>query len=174
MEGTFIVGDARFLPFRSSSFDVVFSYSVLQHFGREDLLKTLVETERVLRASGIAKIQMANALGLRSVYHQARRGFRAATGFEVRYWTPRGLRLAFEGAIGPTELEVDGYFSLNAQSGDAHLLPGVFRGVVRASQVCRTVSDTVWLLRYLADSLYVIAKKRGGAAKMCDVGGSND
>ena len=31
----FVVGDARFLPFRSGSFDYVWSYSVLQHFSRE-------------------------------------------------------------------------------------------------------------------------------------------
>ncbi len=36
VEATYVVGDARFLPFRQSAIDCVFSYSVLQHFSRED------------------------------------------------------------------------------------------------------------------------------------------
>ena len=72
----FVVGDARFLPFRSGSFDYVWSYSVLQHFSRENARVSLTEVRRVLHHEGLARIQMANALGFRSVYHLARRGFR--------------------------------------------------------------------------------------------------
>ena len=36
VEASFVVGDARFLPFANDSFDTVFCYSVLQHFSKEN------------------------------------------------------------------------------------------------------------------------------------------
>jgi ubiquinone/menaquinone biosynthesis C-methylase UbiE len=47
-----VVGDARFLPFRAGSFDVVFSYSVLQHFSKRDARTALEDIRRVLHADG--------------------------------------------------------------------------------------------------------------------------
>lgn len=57
--------------------DVAFSYSVIQHFGRPDAEAALREMARVLAPDSEIMVQMANALGVRSFYHQARRGFRA-------------------------------------------------------------------------------------------------
>lgn len=75
--------------------------SVLQHFSREDARMSLTEVRRVLHHEGLARIQMANAFGFRSVYHLARRGFRTPTGFDVRYWSPRQLKAIFTKIVGP-------------------------------------------------------------------------
>ena len=91
VQADFVVGDARFLPFANETFDAVFSYSVLQHFSKSDVRQTLTECARVLNAEGFSLIQMANALGLRSLFHQARRRFREPRLFQVRYWTSREL-----------------------------------------------------------------------------------
>jgi uncharacterized protein YbaR (Trm112 family) len=114
----FVVADGRFLPFRAGFFDYAWSYSVLQHFAREDVAATLGETRRVIKAGGIVRIQMANGLGARSFYHMARRGFRPPTDFDVRYWTPGELRRAFAGAIGETRLAADCYLGLGLQWSD--------------------------------------------------------
>ena len=71
-----VVADARFLPFRTDSFDVAFSYSVLQHFSKSDARAALEDIRRVLHPDGSFLVQMASALGIRSMQHQARRGFR--------------------------------------------------------------------------------------------------
>ncbi len=150
-----VVGDGRHLPFRDGAFDVVFSYSVLQHFSPDDAGACLREVRRVLARGGRALIQMANRFGLRNLYQQARRAFRTPRGFEVRYWTPTALRRAFETAVGPSSLEVDGFFTLNAQRGDLDLLPAGARLIVRLSDRLRGLSRRLpWLLA-AADSLYV-------------------
>lgn len=159
IDAMYLVADARFLPFRESSFEKVFSYSVLQHLSPENVRVTLREIRRVLRPGASCTVQMANAYGLRSLQHQARRGFGKPTAFEVRYWTPRQLRKTFDTEIGPSHLSVDGFFSLNAQISDVHLLPLSHRGVVYASEALRHVSRLVPPLRYLADSVYVEARK---------------
>jgi SAM-dependent methyltransferase len=156
----YVVGDARYLPFEAESFNVVFSYSVLQHFPKEDVKRTLIDVRRVLREGGTCKIQMANRNGLRSLVHQYRRGFREGDNFDVRYWSPSELKRSWSALVGKCRLSVDGFFSLNPQSTEAHLLPLRFRLVVLASDILRTLSKWLPPTKWLADSLYVESKKR--------------
>jgi ubiquinone/menaquinone biosynthesis C-methylase UbiE len=55
-----VVGDARFLPFADNSFNTVFSYSVFQHFSKENTKISLDEAARVLKKNGKSLIQMPN------------------------------------------------------------------------------------------------------------------
>jgi hypothetical protein len=102
---------------------------------------------------------MPNMFGVRCLYHQARRGFRLERDFEVRYWKPSELLAAFSASIGPSELSVDGFFSLNVQPNDIHLLPARYRALVRTSEVLRRLSKKVPALMQVADSLYVSARR---------------
>ena len=159
IEATYLVADGRFLPFRDQTFDQIFSYSVLQHLSKENVLAVLDEIRRSLRVAGNALIQMPNVFGIRCLYHQIRRGFREARDFEVRYWKPAELVSAFTSKIGDSHLSVDGFFSLNVQASDLHLLPLRYRAIVQASEGLRWVCSTVPVLTKAADSLYVSAQR---------------
>jgi SAM-dependent methyltransferase/uncharacterized protein YbaR (Trm112 family) len=150
-----VVGDGRYLPFREESIDFAFSYSVVQHLSKEDAKMTLASTRSVLKAGGKSKIQMPNRYGVRSLYHQARRGFTEGVEFDVRYWTPGELLECFSQLVGPSRLEVDGYFGLGVQPADRPLLPRRYRAVVTASEILRTVSHHIPAAIQFADSLYV-------------------
>jgi SAM-dependent methyltransferase/uncharacterized protein YbaR (Trm112 family) len=160
IRATYVVADARFLPFRPASFDLVFSYSVFQHFSEKDVTAAVKETARVLRTNGTSLIQMANRYGLRSFTHQAKRGFRQARNFEVHYWTPRAIREVFDELVGTSELEVDGYFGLGIQRADADLLPLKYRLVVHLSEVMRAISQRLHWLEYMADSVYIRSTRK--------------
>lgn len=151
----YVVADARRLPFPDGAFDVVFSYGVLQHFSKADVAVAVGEIARVLKPGGTSWVQMPNAFGLRSVYQLARRGFGEGQRFEVRYWRPSELRRVF-GAIGPTELSTDGFFTLNPQASDLDLLPPRFRAVVRASERLKRLGVPT----ALADSVNVRSIRR--------------
>ena len=155
---TYLVADGRYLPFPDGMFQTVFSYSVLQHLSKADVATVLPEIRRVLASGGMCQVQMANVFGIRCLYHQARRGFRETREFEVRYWTVPELKKVFE-QIGPAEVSVDGFFSLNIQVSDIHLMPAHYRAIVFASEGLRKVSEAVPALTYAADSLYVNAHK---------------
>jgi len=155
----FIVGDARHLPLRDGALDVAFSYSVLQHFAVPDALQAIAEMGRVLRPHGEYHVQLANALGVRNLSVQARRGFRRARAFEVRYWSPWSMRRAFDQSIGPAALRVDGFFSLNPQSADLDLLPNLSRLIVRTSDTLRRVSKVAPVLTMVADSIFVSGRR---------------
>ena len=155
IEAAYVVADARYLPFVSDSLDVVFSYSVLQHFAKEDVRSSLSQVARVLKPSGFCFIQMPNTFGLRSLYHQFKRGLRKAEAFEVRYWSPSELEKTFSSLIGPTSLSVDGYFSVNAQTADIGQLRAVHKMAVLFSNRLRSLSEKIGPMKLFADSLYV-------------------
>lgn len=154
-----VVGDARFLPFKNCSFGQVFSYSVIQHFSEADAEKTLLEVSRVLLCGGVSLIQMPNMCGIRSLYHILRRGFREATGFQVRYYMPGELLKLFEQTIGPSKLKVDGFFGLGIQAADKKFMPPMHRAVIGASEFLRHSTGMFPFLKYVADSLFVEARK---------------
>src|SRR5262249_52543680 len=150
----FIVGDARYIPFRDGRFEVVYSYGVLQHFSPADAKLAIAEAARVVTPTGTVLIQMAARFGLLSMMQQARRRFRDPRGFEVRYWKPSEIAAAFRSLIGPTTLSVDGFLTLNPQPTDLDLLPFAFRQIVRGSEMLRALSNRIPALLEVADSIY--------------------
>ena len=159
LRASFVVADARYLPFMTASMPVVFSYSVIQHFSKEDARRAIREVGRVLQPGGTSLIQMPNALGLRSLYHQSLRLLRGSKQnlFDVRYWRVPELASAFQAAIGPTTLSVDGFFGLGIQANDLDLLPARYAAVVQASERLRRLTASAPAMLHFADSLYCLS-----------------
>jgi len=118
----YVVGDARYLPFEGTTFDAVFSYGVLQHLSHQNAQAAVDEISRVLKPLGLSLVQMPNMFGLRSIYQQARRGFRPAIEFEVRYWPINRLRRLFSTTVGRTRISVDCFGGLGIQKADWDLM----------------------------------------------------
>ncbi len=154
VEARFLVGDARYLPFRAGRFEVVYSYGVLQHFAPDDARLAIAEAARVAAPRGRVLIQMAARYGLLSILQQARRRFRDARGFECATGSSADIEAAFESLIGPTSLSADGYFTLNPQPSDLDLLPFHAREIVRLSEMMRALSRRMPRLIGVADSIF--------------------
>lgn len=155
----FVCGDARALPFANATFDRVFSYSVLQHFSEDDCAIALRETGRVLAPIGESMIQMAHRTGVRSLWHQARRGFRAATSHEVRYRSLEHLLKMCESAIGPTSASVDCFFGLGLQPSDTAYMRPLAQLATTLSETLKPFAENVPALRSCADSLFLHSQR---------------
>jgi 2-polyprenyl-3-methyl-5-hydroxy-6-metoxy-1,4-benzoquinol methylase/uncharacterized protein YbaR (Trm112 family) len=155
----YMVADGRFLPFRGGHFDSVYSYSVLQHFSKEDAWAAISQIGRVLKPGGIAKIQMANKWGLRSLYQQTRRALQDARAFDVRYWTIGELKSAFSSAIGKTRITADCFLGLGWQWSDFRYMTGLHKPALIASEVLKRLSDIIPPMRMMADSVFCTAVK---------------
>ncbi len=167
----FIVGDARYLPFRAGSFDDVFSYSVLQHLSREDVGLVVKGIGRTLATGGTSFVQMPTIFGVRCLYHQARRRFAEGRGFDVRYWTIPALERLFGREVGPPTISVDCYFGIGLQRSDFALMTPALKVVLASSEAVRGVSRFVPFLKYVADSVYVTAVKAPAARAGASGGG---
>ena len=154
----YVVADARYLPFAARSFDKVFSYGVLQHLSKENVETAVSDIARVLKPEGMSLVQMPTPFGVRTLYNQARRRFRAAYGFQVRFWTIPSLKRLFS-RIGKTKITVDCYFGTGIQEADRHLMPARLKAVIFASELLRKASRFARPLVYVADSVYVHSTK---------------
>lgn len=161
VEATFVAGDARCLPFLDGAVDVVFSYSVLQHFAKPAVRECLSEAARVTTPGGTVTIQMANAFGARQLLNRTAQWLRDDDNpFRVRPWTPGELHQTFEKLIGPTRSSVDGFFSLNAQPSDLDLMTPVGKVVVGVSEMLKRATRRFPWLLLVADSLYLHSTMR--------------
>ncbi len=159
IDAEFVVGDARFLPFPEGTFDAVYSYSVIQHFSKEDARGAFAEAVRVAKPDGAVLIQMPNKFGLRCLYHQARRRFREARAFEVRYWGLGELRRMAKNTGTVATFTVDCFFGLGLQASDIPLMSPFGAALIRASELLRGWSRHLPWLKLLADSVYVRLEK---------------
>lgn len=155
----YVVGDARFLPFADGMFDAVFSYSVLQHLAKADAATAVEEMGRILKPGGTAKVQLPTRFGVRCLYHQWRRGFREATGFEVRYWSVAEIRALFARAIGRVRVDVDGFFGIGLQRTDRPFMPASLKVVLSLSDALQMISRAVPPLVLVADSVFATATR---------------
>jgi len=155
LEIKYVVADARSLPFSNRYFDVVFSYSVLQHLGIQNIELCLEQVSRVLNKRGYSFIQLTNKFGIISFYNHLKIKFRKSAEFEVNYHSPMQLVSLFNKFIGETSLEADCYFRLGIQASDIGLMPGYYKMIIAASEILKKISRSIPFLIYLADSVYV-------------------
>ena len=157
----FVCADARYLPFPADTFDVAYSYSVLQHFSIEDALRAIEEVGRVLKPGGMSLVQMAHHGGPLSLYHQLRRGSRQASGFDVRYWRLAQLRDAFAARVGASAIEAHCFFGLGLERSDARLMKPAVRALTALSDFLASASRRMDGLVAAADSVYIRSVKSG-------------
>lgn len=82
-----VCGSAMQLPFKDSSFDVVYSFKVLSHV--PDLRSALSEVMRVLAPGGVAYLELYNPYSLKGVWDR----LRGASGkVHLRHYSPRQVR----------------------------------------------------------------------------------
>lgn len=156
----FVLGDARTLPFADNAFDNVFSYSVIQHFSRENAAAILRECGRVLKPGGRAAIQMPNRNGLKALLTMPRRRFSAGQQFDVRYYSIEELTGMFEEAIGPARWSIDCFLGLNVHPKDRDLALPSRRWVIDAAETLRSAASILPPLARFSDSVWVIAEAR--------------
>jgi len=159
VEADYICGDARCLPFATSTFDRVHSYSTLQHFSDENCVQSAREIGRVLKPGGRSTVQMANRAGLRSAWHRMRRGFRAPQRFEVRYRSLSHLIAMFSEAVGPTDISIDCFFGLGLQASDIAFMRPAGRMAMHLSEGLKRAAHALPGLRTIADSVYCSSTK---------------
>jgi SAM-dependent methyltransferase len=88
---SFVQGSGFALPFRDSTFDVVFSEGVIEHFPQLDTELMVREHVRVCRPGGRVIISVPNLLNLPLTYHKLRTG-KNYLAYPERSYTRWGLR----------------------------------------------------------------------------------
>ena len=155
----YLVGDARYLPFAAATFDVVFSYSVLQHFSERMRSRPWPKWAGCCGPAVRPKYKCRRASGCGACITRRGGGFRAARGFEVRYRTLPELRRLFATRVGPAQFAADCYFGIGLQPSDAPLMTPGLKAITSASEALKRASLRLPSLTRVADSVFVEALK---------------
>ena len=158
IKSKYVVGDAKFLPFKKNLFDNCFSFSVFQHFIKEDVKKILDEINFTLKFEGICKIHMLNLYGLRSLSMLIKNFFKKHVYFQTDYWSPNDLINLFNNKIGDSKIIYISFFT-QAQYKDYYLFKPMHKLIFKISTVLNFIALKITFLRYFADNVYVISKK---------------
>lgn len=155
----FVCGDARFLPFKSNTFDCVFSYSVIQHLSEDDVEMTLAEIGRTLAYQGFSMIQMAHRGGLRSTYIRTRSDYTFRGTFRVRYWSLDKLKSVFDKNIGSSTIIPEAFGGLGLLVDDWRIVSVKAKVLIIISLILKNIARIFKPLIRIADSVYVISTK---------------
>jgi ubiquinone/menaquinone biosynthesis C-methylase UbiE/uncharacterized protein YbaR (Trm112 family) len=159
--GYVVAADLRKLPFKSNIFDLVFSYSVIQHTHRLRASSCVEEVHRILASDGLCMLQFALSHGLGNTLRRLP-GRAEEDDYEswcVRYYSMGELKSLFCRVFDNCQFLTDCYFGIGVQPSDLDLLPSKYKAVVILSEALKSMSSLVTPLRLLADSIYVMAQK---------------
>ena len=159
LKSKFVVGDARYLPFKKNLFDNSFSFSVLQHFKKNDVKKILEEINYTLKIGGTSQMHMLNKYGIRSLTMQIKHKLQKYSYFQTTYWSPKELIMLFNDKIGFSKLNYLSFFT-QAQTNDYSLFTFLHKFIFNISQSLINISKHFPFIKYLADNVYVISKKK--------------
>lgn len=157
----YVVADCRYLPFRDETFDNANCFSVLAALEKSNARQSLSEIRRILKPGGASLVELSHTNGIRQIYNRMRqRGTPDPRDFgSGRWWTLKEMESVFTELIGPSRLEIDCFFSTNAQGAEAHILPWKYRSVIYASEFFRHLSRVFPWLIHVADSIFIYSTK---------------
>jgi ubiquinone/menaquinone biosynthesis C-methylase UbiE len=159
IEPLFVLADARCLPFASESFDGTFSYSVIQHFSRNNAAIILGELDRVMRHGAKSVVQMPNKTGLAAILTKPHSRISEGSEFDVRYYSINDLLALFESKIGKSDWYVDCFFGLNVHARDRRFVPTSKRWIIDLADLLYRTSQVLPALGRLADSVFISSTK---------------
>lgn len=159
--GYAVVADLGALPFGPGLFDVVWSFSTLQHVHRDTARRCVRQVFDCLRPGGRCVMEFPLRGGL---WNRLRRAGLAddendPASWCVRYYSPAELRGLFAGGYERFRYWSHCYFGIGLLPVDLAFVPLRFKAVVLASLGLTALSRVLPPLRACADSVYVEALK---------------
>lgn len=156
--GQAVAGNLTSLPFADSYFDLVFSYSVLQHVSRQRAKSCITEIMRVLKPGGRCMIEFPVYPGLTNWRHP-KGDDKDPESWDVRYYDWRELHEMFSG-FSDVRLETDCILGIGVKFEDIDLLPWKFKPVAVISEAFRLTTLALPPLKRFSDSVFILGRKR--------------
>ena len=158
LSGQALAGDLSELPFSNESFDLVFSYSVLQHTPKARAAACLCEAHRVLKPDGLCLIELPLWPGMTNWRHRSSDSEDPAC-WDVRYYRWGELLRTFSKYFKSVTLKPDCILGIGVKFEDIDLLPWKYKPIAVMSEGFRRLAEILPPLVRLSDSVYIFGKK---------------
>ncbi len=159
-----VVADLQQLPFQNNIFDVVWSFSVIQHTHYNRLISCLDQIKRVLKSNGYCFLEFPNKNGLRNRFGPA-----AASNnmdfdsWDVRYYTPAEYQDIFNRFFDNFQFYNHSALGIGILPGDLKYAKGFKnKTVIGISRMLSRFVEIIKPLKAISDSIYIKSVKHAG------------
>ncbi len=163
--GYVVAADLIALPFRKSVFDLVWSFSVIQHTHRIRLMNCLGEIRRVMKEGGLAKLEFPNKDGFRNKRGPVQLSEKRADDFNswvVRYYSVEEYAAIYNDVFGNFNYDIHSFLGIGVLKEDLKYVSFKNKVLCASSLALTRISKLFPALKKMGDSLYLEARNLGG------------
>src|ERR1700682_1057522 len=161
--GYSVVADLQNLPFRNNIFNVVWSFSVIQHTHLDRFTRCLSHIERILADNAYCFLEFPNSKGIRNRFGPAAKPNSSDfDSWDVRYYTPEEYEKIFRVFFDNYHYFTHSVLGIGILPGDGKYAKGLKnKAVISASRALSNLATLIPPLKSIADSIYVKSVKHG-------------
>ncbi|MFM9943621.1 MAG: class I SAM-dependent methyltransferase, partial [Bacteroidia bacterium] len=161
--GYTVVADLKNLPFRDNIFDLVWSFSVIQHTHRERLLSCLGHINRILSDNGFTFLEFPNKNGIRNRFTNVEKEQIKADDYNswcVRYYTPDEYKQFFLNVFSNFSFRNHSFLGIGILPEDMKYVSAKNKIICIASLLGSFMTKLIPFMKYCSDSIYIKANKK--------------
>lgn len=165
VKGYVVAADLMDLPFRDNVFDLIWSFSVIQHTHKIRLMRCLNEIFRILKNGGFTKLEFPNKDGYRNSRGPVKLSESRKDEFKswaVRYYSVDEYRKIFNSVFGNFKFSVHSFLGIGVLKEDIFYVGWKNKILCLISRMLTRVSGISRKMKGKADSIYVKATKNPG------------
>lgn len=166
-----VVADLQHLPFQDNVFDIIWSFSVIQHTHYDRLTNCLRHIERMLKSSGYCFLEFPNKQGMRNRFGPAAgENNMDFDSWDVRYYTPSEYQRIFLQYFDNFQYFNHSALGIGILPGDLKYAHGIRnKAIIVTSRTASRIIDLVKPLKAFSDSIYIKSVKRLNSALDMDI-----
>lgn len=161
--GYSVVADLKELPFKNNVFDLVWSFSVIQHTHKERMISCLKHIKRILNGDGFAMLEFPNKNGIRNYFGPAKKYSSSANDYnswDVRYYSVKEYKNIFLDIFQNFQFKVHSALGIGVLKEDLKYVSFKNKILCGASLLLTGVFKLISPLKKFADSIYITVNKK--------------
>ena len=158
------VADLKELPFKANVFDLVWSFSVIQHTHKERMVSCLKHIKRILKGDGFAMLEFPNKNGIRNYFGPSKKYVSSANDYnswDVRYYSVKEYKNIFLGIFQSFQFNVHSALGIGVLKEDMKYVSFKNKILCGVSLVLTGIFKIIKPLKKFADSIYITVNKNG-------------
>jgi len=162
LSGYTVVGDLENLPFQDSVFDLIWSFSVIQHTHFSRLNNCLNHINRILNETGYTKLEFPNKDGFRNKLGPVKNSEKKKDDYNnwcVRYYTIEEYTKILSNYLSNIDVDVHSFLGIGVLKEDLKYVSLKNKIPVAASLALTQLTKVLPFLLKRSDSLYFTANK---------------
>jgi ubiquinone/menaquinone biosynthesis C-methylase UbiE/uncharacterized protein YbaR (Trm112 family) len=163
LKGYAVVGDLENIPFINNIFDLVWSFSVIQHTHPDRLKNCLMHINRILQKDGYTYLEFPNKNGLRNRLGPVKENEKTKDDYNswcVRYYSPEEYKHIIEMHLSDFSYTNHSFLGIGVLKEDLKYVSFKNKILCLLSLTGSALTKLIPPLKNYSDSLYIEAKKK--------------